>query len=235
MIIEKFSSGHEGKYDCIVTNLGGSTARYQWVKLRETDQQDSIYGMDIAIPVFIAVGAVIILAIICVAIAKVCLTTGRWNKAPPSPPAPRLTQFDLPDCEDQETESCRLTLSRDGSPNIYGQAVCHGCQGCSGTCHQCSQCHYNYNGLYGCTAHQGGSLAMMGSYHGGSILGVRSAGSPVPRVPSPVTTTLLGEFQTYGQLTNTLPPHRMDTLRREMAAKFKESRRSVSPRISAEF
>ena len=244
MIIEKFSSGHEGKYDCIVTNLGGSTARYQWVKLRETDQQDSIYGMDIAIPVFIAVGAVIILAIICVAIAKVCLTTGRWNKAPPSPPAtPRLTQFDLPDCEDQETESCRLTLSRDGSPNIYGQAVCHGCQGCSGTCgHQCSQCHYNnYNGLYGCTNHPG--LGMMGSYHGGSIMGVRSVQTPVPltpRVPSPsTTTTLLGEFQTYGQLTNintgTLPPHRMDTLRREMAAKFKESRRSASPRISAEF
>ena len=80
---------------------------------------------------------------------------------------------------------------------------------------------------------------MMGSYHGGSILGVRSVHTPVPRVPSPTTTTLLGEFQTYGQLTSintgTLPPHRMDTLRREMAAKFKESRRSASPRISAEF
>ena len=232
MIIEKFSSGHEGKYDCIVTNLGGTAARYQWVKLRETEQRASIYGMDIAIPVFIAVGAVIVLAVICVAIAKVCLTTGRWNKAPPTPPTPRLTQFDLPDCEDQETESCRLTLSRDGSPNIYGQAVCHGCQGCSGTCHHCNQCHYNYNGLYGCTA-----PGMMAGYQGGSVLGVRSVHSPVPsvgRIPSP-TTTLLGEYNTYGHYTGTLPPHRMDTLRREMSARFKESRRSASPRISAEF
>ena len=125
-----------------------------------------------------------------------------------------------------------LTLSRDGSPNIYGQAVCHGCQGCAGTCHHCSQCHYNYNGLYGCTA-----PGMMAGYQGGSVLGVRSVHSPVPsvgRIPSP-TTTLLGEYNTYGHYTGTLPPHRMDTLRREMSARFKESRRSASPRISAEF
>ena len=133
----------------------------------------------------------------------------------------------MPDCEDQETESCRLTLSRDGSPNIYGQAVCHGCQGCS------QQCHYNYNGLYGCSS-QPLQPGMMSSYHGGSVIGVRSVHTPVPRIPSP-TTTLLGEYSSYGQYTGTLPPHRMDTLRREMAAKFKESRRSASPRISAEF
>ena len=125
IIIENFESRHEGKYDCTVSNLGGMVRRFQWVKLTETQQHASIYGADIAIPVFIAVGAVIILAIICVAIAKICLTTGRWNKAPPSPPTPRLTQFDMPDQDDHETESCRLTLSRDGSP--YAQQVSIDC------------------------------------------------------------------------------------------------------------
>ena len=244
MIIENFQSQHAGKYDCIVHNLGGTVTRFQWVKLSETQQRASIYGADIAIPVFIAVGAVIILAIICLAIAKVCLTTGRWNKAPPTPPTPRLTQFDMPDQDihDHETESCRLTLSRDGSP--YGQAVCHGCRGCSGECHQCSQCHYNYNGLYGCTT-SGSGMGLMSSYHhGGSIIGVLPSHTPVPRIPSP-NTTLLGEFHTYSQ--HTLPINRMNTLGREsmsrmntlgrgfMPPQTEESRRSASPRISADF
>jgi hypothetical protein len=77
-----------------------------------------------------------------------------------------FSQFDLPE-EDQEAESCRLTLSRDGSPFINangGGSVCHGCNGCSGSCHQCSACHYSFNGIYGCTV----------PYAGGSILGKRS-------------------------------------------------------------
>ena len=244
IIIENFQSQHEGKYECIVTNLGGSLRRYQWVKLVATQQQASIYNSNIAIPVFIAVGAVLVLAIVLVLIAKACLSTGRWNKGapPPTPPTPRLTQFDLPpDQETEETESCRLTLSRDGSP--YTQAVCHGCQGCSGTCHACNTCHYNYNGLYGC--HGGSGLGLVNSYHhGGSIMGVRALHSPVPVSPHipglpgpmpPITpnTALLGEYPSYAQ--NTLPAHRMDTLRREMSAKFKESRRSASPRISVDF
>lgn len=232
MIIEHFSSKHEGKYDCIVSNLGGTITRYQWVKLRETEQHASIYGADIAIPVFIAVGAVLILAIILVAIAKICLTTGRW-KAPPTPPTPRLTQFDLPE-EDHETESCRLTLSRDGSP--YGQAVCQGCNGCAGNCHQCSSCHYNFNGLYGCSNGGGMVNGLPGPMHGGSIIGVRGCHTPVqshvPSIPSP-NSQLMSEFTNYGQ--NTLPAHRMDTLRREMTIQYKDSRRSASPRLSAEF
>ena len=246
IIIENFQSQHEGKYECVVTNLGGSLRRYQWVKLVETQQRASIYNSNIAIPVFIAIGAVLVLAIVLVLIAKACLSTGRWSKTPippPTPPTPRLTQFDLPpDQETEETESCRLTLSRDGSP--YGQApVCHGCQGCSGTCHACNTCHYNYNGLYGC--HGGSGLGLVNSYHhGGSVMGVRALHSPTPVSPHipglpPISpsTALLGEcptYPSYGQ--HTLPAHRMDTLRREMSAKFKESRRSVSPpRVSVDF
>jgi len=232
LIIDQFRSGAEGRYECVVSNLGGSMTRYQWVQLRATDQQASLYGADIAVPVFIAVGSLIVLAVLCLAIAKICLSTGRWNKAaPPTPPTPRMTQFDL-DQEDQETESCRLTVSRDGSP--YTQAVCHGCNGCSGTCHQCSQCHYNYNGLYGCN---GGALGTLGysGHHGGSIMGVRSVHTPVPRLSSPTSSLLSPELYTgntsFGQ--NTLPVHRMDTLRREMAEQY-SGRRSASPRINAE-
>ena len=232
LIIEHFSSEYEGKYDCIVSNLGGTITRYQWVKLRETEQHASIYGADIAIPVFIAVGAVLTLAVILVAIAKICLTTGRW-KAPPTPPTPRLTQFDLPE-EDHETESCRLTLSRDGSP--YGQPVCHGCNGCAGTCHQCNSCHYNFNGLYGCSNGGGMAPGLPGPLHGGSIIGVRGCHTPspshIPHLPSPHS-QLMSEYHNYGQ--GTLPAHRMDTLRREMTLKYKDSRRSASPRLSAEF
>ena len=246
IIIENFQSQHEGKYECVVTNLGGSLRRYQWVKLLETQQRASIYNSNIAIPVFIAIGAVLVLAIVLVLIAKACLSTGRWSKTPippPTPPTPRLTQFDLPpDQETEETESCRLTLSRDGSP--YGQApVCHGCQGCSGTCHACNTCHYNYNGLYGC--HGGSGLGLVNSYHhGGSVMGVRALHSPTPvspPIPGPPpispSTALLGECTTYPSYSqHTLPAHRMDTLRREMSAKFKESRRSVSPpRVSVDF
>ena len=67
-------------------------------------------------------------------------------------------QFDLvdspgADTEDQETESCRLTVSRDGSPYGLGAGAgagaCQGCRGCSGACpHQCSTCHHSaYTGL----------------------------------------------------------------------------------------
>ena len=75
-----------------------------------------------------------------------------------------MPQFDLPEEEDHEAESCRLTLSRDGSPFIpaNNSGMCHGCNGCAGSCHQCSACHYSFNGIYGCTAPP---------YAGGSILG----------------------------------------------------------------
>ena len=77
----------------------------------------------------------------------ICIPSPR----PPTPPTPRLTQFDMP--EEGETESCRLTLSRDGSPFVNGGpgagGICHGCTGCQGTCHQvmymhgCHGCHVN--------------------------------------------------------------------------------------------
>ena len=166
-------------------------------------------------------GPVLVLTLVILVVTKLCLTGGRWTKAPPAtPPTPRLTQvdsrhpscnydltvscvqFDLvdspgADTEDQETESCRLTVSRDGSPYGLGAGAgaCQGCRGCSGACpHQCSTCHHSaYTGLYGCTASSHAHLAPF-SHHGGSVMGVRS-------VATPLATPLLGtpDYSTYGE------------------------------------
>ena len=117
------------------------------------------------------------------------------------PPTPRLTQFDMPE-DDQEAESCRLTLSRDGSPFGNGNVpVCHGCTGCQGSCHQCTACHYNFNGIYGCTTGPYGGNVMYSS-GGGSILGVRGCGTPGYSAGS----QLMNEFNMYSQ--QTLPSSR---------------------------
>ena len=127
----------------------------------------SIYATGIAIPVFIAVGVAVVLAIVLILLRRLCLCrrsgTGRGGGRWKAPPTPRLTQFDMPgdDEEHDAAESCRLTLSRDGSPFVNNpsaattaaanlNAVCHGCTGCQGSCHQCTGCHYNFNGIYGC-------------------------------------------------------------------------------------
>ena len=41
------------------------------------------------------VGAVLVLTLVILVVTKLCLTGGRWSKAPPAtPPTPRLTQVD---------------------------------------------------------------------------------------------------------------------------------------------
>lgn len=225
---------HEGKWECIASNIGGNITRYQWVKINVNDLQTSFYSSELAIPLFIAVGAALILAILLIVIIRLCFVRGRW-KNPPTPPTPRLTQYELPE-DEQDTESCRLTISRDGSHfstmtsngkqgqiNLTGQ--CNGCSGCTGTCHQCSACHYNnpYSaGLYGCT---GGNLGLHGSIGipypangsmmgtlqrgGGSVLGIRAVNNchtPTTH-PSPIPSPVSqaqSDFTTYSQ-NNTLP------------------------------
>merc|ERR1712038_1832285 len=156
----------------------------------------AFYGSNIAVPIIIAISIALLLVLLIVIIVRLCLTSCRTWKAPPSPPTPRLTQYELPE-EGQETESCRLTLSRGGSPYAHSlsppQSVaqsCHGCGGCQGTCHQCSSCHYNYNGLYGC--------------QGGSVLGVRGmeyCHTPLSIAPShSPSSQALSDLTQYSQL-----------------------------------
>lgn len=221
LVVDKFTREDEGRYECKASNRGGAASAFQWIKLSSSQQAASMYSSSIAVPVFIAVGAALVLAIILVAVAKICVSTGRW-KAPPTPPTPRLTQFDLPEDEDQEAESCRLTLSRDGSPFIPG--VCQGCQGCSGQCHQqqCQGCHYNMNGIYGCS----GNMSPVNQHFGGngSLVGVRPGNSPPPG------STCMSDYSQH-----TLPNNRMYTLRREGTLRKNKESRSASPRLSAEF
>jgi len=253
LIIKDVGREDEGRYECVASNIGGSVTRYQMVKLRETQQQASIYASEWAIPIYIAVGVALIIAIIVLIIVKCCCKR-KW-KAPPTPPTPRLTQYDQPE-EGHETESCRLTLSRDTSP--FSPVGCHGCNGCSGNCHQCSGCHYNFNGLYGCSG--GTDNGIPGPIMGSSLIGVRSCYTPAssyppsisgvnyapsnpsssyapsnpgssyaPSIPSPMS-----DFTNYSQYSQSTLPHRMETLNREMTRKFQE-RRNVSPPLTAEF
>ena len=225
LVVNKFDEEDEGRYECKASNQGGAASAFQWVKLKTSQEHRPWqYNGNVEIPVFIAVGCALVLAIILIVVAKICVSSGRW-KAPPTPPTPRLTQFDLPD-DEQEAESCRLTLSRDGSPFVSGPPLCHGCNGCSGQCHQCAGCHYNINGIYGCS----GGVMGVGN---GSVIGVRSGHSPPPflTTPGPGSTCM----SDYSQ--HTLPSHRpFVTLRRgdNGTLKKKESR-SASPRLSAEF
>jgi hypothetical protein len=197
----------EGRYMCTVSNLGGSQVRHCWLRIgAEAGGFASFYDSDIAVPVIIAVSVSLVLVLIVVILIRLCVTSCRTWKTPPSPPTPRLTQYELPE-EGQETESCRLTLSRGGSPYQQSMAPsqaggCHGCGGCQGTCHQCSACHYNYNGLYGC---QGGTLGRcQGSTLGGSVLGVRGMDychTPLSLAPSHSPgSQALSDLTQYGQL-----------------------------------
>ena len=228
LVVRAMGEAQEGLYACTVTNLGGTEVRHRWLRIEEVQGLAAFFGTDITIPILIAVGIALILVLFLILLVRLCLNSCKTWKAPPTPPTPRLTQYELPE-DGLETESCRLTLSREGSPYalaMSNQQGCNnginGCGGCQGTCHQCSACHYNYNGLYGC--------------QGGSVMGVRGCGTPTLSPESQG----MAEFQSYGHysLVGTLPAHRIqDTLRREMSRKLKErdGRRSASPRLSAEF
>jgi len=205
LVLKEVGPEQEGRYACTVTNIGGSQVRHRKLKIGEEDGGfAAFYGSNIAVPIIIAVSIALLLALLIVIIVRLCLTSCRTWKTPPSPPTPRLTQYELPE-EGQETESCHLTLSRGGSPYAHSlsppQSVaqsCHGCGGCQGTCHQCSACHYNYNGLYGC---QGGSvLGVRGMEHCHTPLSIAPSHSPSSQAMSDLTQYReLGGGQPLGQ------------------------------------
>jgi len=205
LVLKEVGPEQEGRYACTVTNIGGSQVRHRKLKIGEEDGGfAAFFGSNIAVPIIIAVSIALLLALLIVIIVRLCLTSCRSWKTPPSPPTPRLTQYELPE-EGQETESCHLTLSRGGSPYAHSlsppQSVaqsCHGCGGCQGTCHQCSACHYNYNGLYGC---QGGSvMGVRGMEYCHTPLSIAPSHSPTSQAMSDLTQySQLGGGQPLGQ------------------------------------
>ena len=155
LVLREVGLAQEGRYACTVSNQGGTEKRHRRLRVvKDGGGLAAYFGSDFTVPIIIAVSVALVLVLIIVILIRLCITScGTW-KTPPSPPTSHLTQFEMPE-EGHETESCRLTLSRGGSPYNHSlsgttspPAACH-CSGCQSTCHQCSGCHYNYNGLYG--------------------------------------------------------------------------------------
>ena len=233
LIVNPVGPTDEGRYECVASNIGGSVSRYQLVKLKQTPLPASVFSPHIAIPIYIAIGVALVIAVLTLVAIKYCCA--RSLKSPATPPTPRLTQYEQP----EETESCRLT-----SHGSHGssQETMRSCQGCSAPAFpECSAC--QYGGLYcshpGPAPHQdpGG---IPGPILGSSLVGVRSCYSPTgshypgyaPSIPSP-----LSDFTNYSQHSqhsqfsqNTLPlPMRMETLNREISKRLQERQSQVSP------
>ena len=121
LILLDVGMGDEGRYECVSSNIGGSVTRFQLVKLKQTTQQSSVYSSQIAIPIYIAAGVALFIAIVTLIGIKCCCK--RSIKSPATPPTPRLTQYEQP----EDTESCRLTgtlrETRDSRDTV---SPCHG-------------------------------------------------------------------------------------------------------------
>ena len=227
LIVSPVGPEDEGRYECVAANIGGSVSRYQLVKLKPIPRPSSVFTPQIAIPIYIAIGVALVIAVLTLVAIKYCCS--RNIKSPATPPTPRLTQYEQP----EETESCRLTSH--GS----SQETMRSCQGCSPPTYQeCSACQYNglYCGHPAPAPHQdllqGG---IQGPILGSSLVGVRSCYSPTgypPSIPSPLSDfTNYSQHSHYSQYSqNTLPlPMRMETLNREISKRLQERQSQVSP------
>jgi len=104
--ISYVTSKDEGVYECEAENKLGSIRILRLVQLRSTIETHQIYDQ-LSIPVIVAVVIAVFLVILLIIIAKLCysrrskanssITTSTcpW-KDPPTPPTPKLTQFELP-------------------------------------------------------------------------------------------------------------------------------------------
>ena len=176
LIVENAGPDDQGRYECIASNIGGSITRYQLVVITSPEQQSSsLYNSKLALPIYIAVGVAIIIAIFVLIGVKFCCKPNIKSPGSGTPPTPRLTQYEQPD---HDSESCRLT--RDSPPPL--SSPCHACQPQH---HQsCQSCHHQYPySLYGCSLSQLSSPTspepgIPAQIMGSSLVGVRSCYSP---------------------------------------------------------
>ena len=222
LVLRSVGPGDEGRYECVASNIGGSVSRYQEVKLSPAPQPSSVFTTQLAIPIYIAIGVSLLIALLTLVGLKFCCK--RSLKSPGTPPTPRLTQYEQP----EDTESCRLT-----SP--VNPQECPASSYSPSYHQECVACQYNYNSLY--SSHPGPvsqETGIPGPILGSSLLGVRSCYSPAgssypsyaPSIPSP-----LSDFTNYSQYSgNTLTlPLRMETLNREISKRLQERQGQVSP------
>ena len=127
--ISYITSKDEGTYNCTAENSFGITSASHVVLLKSTAERDTLYA-NIHIPVIVAVVIALLLVVLLIILAKLCYrnkkktsisngspgSTTAW-KEPPTPPTPRLTQFELPlttpppsSHYSNEDEECRINL-----------------------------------------------------------------------------------------------------------------------------
>ena len=141
------SPADEGLYSCVAENKVGAWSSQEIVALRATIETETAYE-NLSVPVIVAVAVAVALVVVIVCVVKLCYDgrnrkrkvkaaaspasaaarspTG-W-KAPPTPPTPRLTQYEMaPDEEIDPDDSgsvvdCRSVLriqgDHSGSPNL---------------------------------------------------------------------------------------------------------------------
>ena len=130
----------EGLYKCKAENRVGNTQASHMVLLKSTAEKDALYA-HISLPVIVAVVIALILVVLLIILAKICYNKQKktssistnsppW-KEPPTPPTPRLTQFELPlttpppsSHYSNEDEECRITLtSRQEEVGLTGGSI----------------------------------------------------------------------------------------------------------------
>jgi hypothetical protein len=118
----------EGVYECLAKNRAGVRTARRILQLKSSAEENEIYA-NISMPVIIAFACAIVLVIVLIIMARLCYCRHKrfkrdatW-KDPPTPPTPRLTQYERPqNCEASDDDDCRATLTsttRDGSISPY--------------------------------------------------------------------------------------------------------------------
>lgn len=97
----------------MATNRVARAQRVQSVLLQATLDRESLYA-HISLPVIVGVAASVLLVLLLILCAKVCYARRRKKRAagfkdPPTPPTPRLTQYELPQDQEEmdDVDECR--------------------------------------------------------------------------------------------------------------------------------
>ena len=180
--ISYVSPKDEGLYECKATNKMDSLQGYQMVQLKSTVENGILYEQ-ISIPIIVAVVIAILLVIVIIVIVKICYMKSKARKSasvsssasgcpwkdPPTPPTPKLTQFEMPitanNSSYNDEEDCHITLTENASHHSAFDSLRRN------TPHPHTQCCNSIAPIYGHCLYQ--------AHHGLPIPPV-SAASPLP-------------------------------------------------------